>query len=80
MLDALAGTLVVEFDRDDWPASDFEAMGYKTHVLPIFIAVDRSGIPIGPVLTGDAWDATLPEKMAPSIKKFVASIKPGATR
>jgi hypothetical protein len=75
MVDAFEGTFVIEIDADDWNAASFGALGYKTSVIPIFIAVDAEGKATGRTIDGGAWGDNIPQNMAPPLKQFFSSLK-----
>jgi thiol-disulfide isomerase/thioredoxin len=75
MLDAFDGAMVIEVDIDEWNKEQLTALGYKTGVIPVFIAVDRDARALGPMIDGGAWGDNVPEIMAPPLKKFVTLVR-----
>lgn len=73
MIDAFAGTYVIRVEIGEWRDQLLPVLGIDPAagvLIPQFIAVDESGKPLGPKITGNAWGADIPENMAPPLKAF----------
>lgn len=71
MIDAFAGTYIVQLDWDAWKDQLSEA-GFSVKGVPAFFELDAAGKPTGRTITGAAWGEDIPENMAPPLKKFLA--------
>jgi len=69
MVDAFAGTHIIQLDLDAWRDQLSEA-GFTVDAIPAFFEINANGRPTGRTITGAAWGEDIPENMAPPLKKF----------
>jgi hypothetical protein len=69
MIDAFAGTYIIQVDVDDWQ-NDLDSAGYSPNAIPIYYEVDSQGKQTGRTIDGGAWGDNIPENMAPPLKEF----------
>jgi hypothetical protein len=72
MVDAFAGTYIIQADVDDW---GFPPKGWSFDAIPIFYGLDPDGKPTRQVIDGNAWGDNIPENMAPPLKTFFESLR-----
>jgi thioredoxin-like negative regulator of GroEL len=70
MVDAFAGTAIIQVDLDAWPKP---AEALHVDAIPVFLALDNGGKPTARKIDGGAWADNVPENMAPPLKKFFHS-------
>jgi hypothetical protein len=71
---ALANVTLVHVEIDDYDR-DLAAMKVETRSAPWFYKLDAKGAPTD-AISADAWEANLPENMAPVLGKFVHRTAP----
>ncbi|MGE0550031.1 MAG: thioredoxin domain-containing protein [Kofleriaceae bacterium] len=72
MASALAGVAVIQADLDAWTA---EAQKLNVSATPTWLAIDANGQAISARrIDGGAWEADVPENMAPPLDKFFHAI------
>jgi thiol:disulfide interchange protein len=69
MVDAFAGTYIVQLDVDQWQ-NDLLGAGFNPPGIPAYFELDANGKSTGRMITGDAWGDNIPENMAPPLKTF----------
>ena len=69
MVDAFAGTYIVQVDVDEWGPS-LAGTGFDASAIPAYYELDWSGKPTGRMITGAAWGNNIPENMAPPLRAF----------
>jgi hypothetical protein len=67
---ALANVTLVRVDVDEYDR-ELGAMKVETKSAPWFYKLDTKGEPTTDAISADAWEANLPENMAPVLGKFV---------
>jgi len=72
MVDAFAGTAIIQVDIDDWK-SDLSGAGYTVKAIPVYYELDGSGKSTGRTIDGGAWGDNIPENMAPPLKAFFSA-------
>jgi hypothetical protein len=69
MVDAFAGTYMIQVDIDEWK-DDLAGAGYKVNAIPVYYELNGDGKSTGRTIDGGAWGDNIPENMAPPLKKF----------
>ena len=69
MVDAFAGTAIIQVDFDEWK-QDLAGAGYTVPAMPIYYELDKYGRSTGRSIDGNAWNDNIPENMAPPLKRF----------
>lgn len=69
MVDAFAGTTILQIDVDDWTA-DLAGASLDGSSIPIYYDLGQDGKPTGRTINGAAWGDNIPENMAPPLKAF----------
>ncbi len=71
---ALANVTLVRVDLEEY-RMELSTMKVETRTAPWFYKLDAKGEPVDS-LSADAWDANIPENMAPALGKFVQKSAP----
>lgn len=71
---ALANVTLVRVDLEEY-RMELSTMKVETRTAPWFYKLDAKGEPVDS-LSADAWDANIPENMAPALGKFVHKSAP----
>jgi len=74
MVDAFAGTYIVQMDVDEW-GNSLGGTGFDASAIPAYYELDQFGRPTGRMITGAAWGDNIPENMAPPLKAFFRASK-----
>lgn len=69
MKDAFSDTYIIEVDYDIYSDTAME-LGYNLGGIPAFFGVDYKGKLTGAYIDGGAWEANIPENMAPVMTDF----------
>jgi hypothetical protein len=75
---ALANVTLVRVDVEEYDR-ELAIMKVETRTAPWFYKLDAKGIPTD-AISADAWEANVPENMAPVLGKFVHRTAPGRHR
>jgi hypothetical protein len=70
MQGALANVTLVRVDIEEY-RNELRSMKVETHSAPWFYKLDGRGETTADAISGAAWEANLPENMAPVLGKFV---------
>ena len=70
MTKAYSGIYLVHADVDEWGWYNFAAGFPQVKAIPIFFALGSDGRPSGAVVDGGAWQADIPENIAPVLTNF----------
>ncbi len=73
MVEAYAGTYIIEADIDLVSNDDLSAAGFRVAGIPAFYGVDDRGHHDGRMITGAAWGEDIPANMAPPLRGFFAN-------
>lgn len=69
MVEAFAGTYIIQVDIDEWQ-DDLAGAGYRVNAVPIYYELDASGKPTGRTIDGGAWGENIAVNMAPPLHEF----------
>jgi thiol-disulfide isomerase/thioredoxin len=73
MLDAFAGTYLIQVDVDAW-RGELKAAGFEHPAIPVFFEVDDLARPTGTKIDGGAWGEDIPRNIAPPMKQFFTGV------
>ena len=69
MIDAFEGTHIIQLNSDTW-GRKLSGAAISVTAIPVFIEINRKGLPTGRTIDGGAWGANVPLNMAPPLKRF----------
>lgn len=69
MKKAFAGTYIIRMNFDHW-SPKLAGTGLESSGIPVFFELDADGKPTGRTIGGGAWDANIPENMAPPLTAY----------
>lgn len=70
MAEAFKDTYIIQMDLDEWQ-NHLAGTDFRVVAIPIYHEIDKNGRATGRSLSGGAWGADTPDKMAPVLKKFL---------
>jgi len=70
MLAAYDGTYIVKLDVDEWGWENGRIQGFGFTGIPVYFKLDAQGKQTGEVIDGGAWNADIPENIAPVMDTF----------
>ena len=70
MLKAYSGTYIIKLDVDEWGWSESGVQDFRFDGIPVYFKLEAEGNQTSEVIDGGAWEADIPENIAPVMDRF----------